>query len=158
MINEPIIEKEASKFLKFIKHSEYSVVEQLNKLPTHISLLALLMNFKPHPKALIKVISEASIAHNISVVKVNQLMRNIYANNMIAFSDDEIPSGGRGKTKAFYITINCKGYTLPKALLDNESSVNVIPMATLSRLPVDPSHIRKTHLIVYTFKGIRKKR
>ena len=31
-INEPIIEKEADDFLKFIKHSEYSIVEQLHKL------------------------------------------------------------------------------------------------------------------------------
>ena len=74
---------------------------------------------------------------------------------MIALSDNEIPSGGRGKTKAFYITINCKGYTLPKALLDNESSVNVIPMATLSRLHVDPSHMRKNHLVVCAFDGTK---
>ena len=38
--NKPIIEKEASKFLKFIKHSEYSVIEQLNKTPAKISLLS----------------------------------------------------------------------------------------------------------------------
>ena len=31
---EPVIEKKASEFLKFIKHSEYSVVEQLSKLST----------------------------------------------------------------------------------------------------------------------------
>ena len=85
-------------------------------------------------------------------------MGNISTNNMIAFSDDEIPSSNRGNTKALYITINWKGHTLLRALLDNGSSVNVIPMATLSRLPVDPSHIRKTHLIVCAFKGIRKKR
>ena len=38
LINEPVIEKEADEFLKFIKHSEYSIVEQLHKLPTKISL------------------------------------------------------------------------------------------------------------------------
>ena len=48
-----------------------------------------------------------------------------------------------------------KGYTLPKALLDNESSVNVILMTTLSRLHVDPSHIRKTHLVVRAFDGTK---
>ena len=31
-INEPVIELEADGFLKFIKHSEYSIVEQLHKL------------------------------------------------------------------------------------------------------------------------------
>ena len=39
--NKPITEKKASKFLKFIKHSEYSVIEQLNKTPAKISLLSL---------------------------------------------------------------------------------------------------------------------
>ena len=39
-MNEPITEKEAEEFLKFIKHSEYSIVEQLHKLPAKISLLA----------------------------------------------------------------------------------------------------------------------
>ena len=75
---------------------------------------------------------------------------------MIAFFDDEIPSKGHGNTKALYITISCKGYTLLRALLDNGSSINVIPMATLSKLPVDPSHLRKTHLVVCAFDGTRK--
>ena len=83
-------------------------------------------------------------------------MGNIAAKNMIAFFDDEISSGGRGNTKALYITISCKGYTLPRALLDNGSSMNVIPMATLSRLRVDASHMRKTHLVVRAFDGTRK--
>ena len=72
-INEPVIKKEASKFLKFIKHSEYNMVEQLNKLPSRISLLPLLMNSEPHLKALMKVLSEAYVAHNISMEKVHQL-------------------------------------------------------------------------------------
>ena len=38
-INEPVTEEEANEFLKFIKHSEYSIVEQLHKLPAKISLL-----------------------------------------------------------------------------------------------------------------------
>ena len=31
-INELVIEEEADEFLKFIKHSEYNIVEQLHKL------------------------------------------------------------------------------------------------------------------------------
>ena len=45
---------------------------------------------------------------------------------------------------------------IPRELLDNGSSVNVIPMATLLRLPVDPSHMRKTHLVVRAFDGKNK--
>ena len=43
-INELVTEEEANEFLKFIKHSEYSIIEQLHKLPAKISLLALMMN------------------------------------------------------------------------------------------------------------------
>ena len=67
VIKGQVTEKKASEFLKFIKHSEYSVVEQLNKLLARISLLALLLNSEPHRKALMRVLSEAYVAHNISV-------------------------------------------------------------------------------------------
>ena len=88
--------------------------------------------------------------------KVDQLVSNIAVNNVIAFTDDEIPSRGRGNAKALYITINCKGYTLPRALIDNGPSVNVIPMATLSCLLVDLSYMRKTHLVMPAFDGTKK--
>ena len=144
MIKELVTEKKVSEFLKFIKHSEYNVVEQLNNLPARISLLALLLNSESHRNALMKVLSEAYVAYNISMEKVDQLVSNIDMSNMIAFFDDEISSKGRGSTEALYITISYKGYTLPRALLDNGSSVNVIPMTILSRLAVDISHMRKT--------------
>ena len=154
MIKGQVTEKEA---LKFIKHSEYSVVEQLNKLPAWISLLTILLNSEPHRKALIRVLNETYVAHNIWMEKIDQLVSNIAVSNVITFTDEEIPLGRRGNTKALYITISCKGYTLLRALIDNESSMTVIPMATLTRMPVDISHMRKTHLVVCAFAGTRKK-
>ena len=103
-----------------------------------------------------RVLSEAYVAHNISVEKVDQLVSNIAISIVIAFNDDEIPFRGRGNTKALYITISYKGYTLPRALFYNGSFVKVIPMATLSRLLVDLFHMRKTHLVVHAFNGTRK--
>ena len=60
-INEPITEVEANEFLKFIKHSEYNIVEQLHKLPAKISLLALMMNSEPHREAVLKVLKQAYV-------------------------------------------------------------------------------------------------
>ena len=34
LLNESFTESEANEFLKFIKHNDYSIVEQLHKLPT----------------------------------------------------------------------------------------------------------------------------
>ena len=102
MIKKLVTKKEALEFLKFIKHSEYSVIEELNKLLARIPLLALLLNSEPHRNALMKVLCEAYVAHNISVEKVDQLVSNIVVRNMIAFSDDEISSERHGSTKALH--------------------------------------------------------
>ena len=65
--SKPITKKEASEFLKFIKHSEYSVIEQLNKTPVRISLLSLFQNSKTHCNALLKALGEAYMTPNIFV-------------------------------------------------------------------------------------------
>ena len=51
-INKPITKEETNEFLKLMKHSEYSVVEQLKKTPARISLLSLILSSEPHRKAL----------------------------------------------------------------------------------------------------------
>ena len=56
VINELITKAKVNEFLKFIKHSEYSIVEQLHKMPAKISLLALMQNSKPHREAMLKVL------------------------------------------------------------------------------------------------------
>ena len=54
---ELVKEKEEAEFLKYIKHNEYSVVEQLKQQPARISLLTLLLNFKLYQNALLKVLN-----------------------------------------------------------------------------------------------------
>ena len=78
----PVTEAETSEFLKFIKHSEYNVVEQQNKTPTRISLLSLLTSSEPHRDALLKVLNQAYVAHNISIDKLDHLVRNIVMDNL----------------------------------------------------------------------------
>ena len=65
--NKHVIKKEACEFLKFIKHSEYSVVEQLNKTPARISLLSLFQSSKTHCNALLKALGEAYVAPTIFI-------------------------------------------------------------------------------------------
>ncbi|XP_040934416.1 uncharacterized protein [Gossypium hirsutum] len=54
-VKEPVKEEEAKEFLKFLKHSEYSVVEQLRRQSARISILALLLSFEVHRDALMKI-------------------------------------------------------------------------------------------------------
>ena len=153
-MNEPVTEKEAEEFLKFIKHSEYSIVEQLHKLPAKISLLALMMNSESHREAVLKVLKQAYVPHNASIEKIDLLVGNVMMDNYISFSDDEIPLDGRGSTKALHITTKVKDCTLSKVLIDN-SFLNVMPLSTLMRLPVDRSYMKHTHTVVKAFDGTR---
>ena len=56
VINEPATEAEVNEFFKFIKHREYSIVEQLHKMPAKISMLVLMLNSEPHMEAMLKVL------------------------------------------------------------------------------------------------------
>ena len=94
--------------------------------------------------------------HNASIEKIDHLMGNVMMNNYISFSDEEIPPNGRGSTKALHITTKVKDCTLPKVLIDNRSSLNVIPLCTLMRLPVDKSYMKHTHIVVRAFDGTRR--
>ena len=138
-------------FLKFIKHSEYNVIEQLNKTPTRISLLSLFQNSEVHRNALLKDLGEAYVIPNIFVDGIDQLVENIIAGTCIAFTDEKIPPKGRDITKALHITIKCKSHIMPQAFLDNGSSLNVMPMSTLSRLPIDFSNLKKSQMVVRAF-------
>ncbi|XP_016751729.1 uncharacterized protein [Gossypium hirsutum] len=63
-INELVKEEEAKEFLKFLKDSEYSVVEQLRKQSARVSVLALLLSSKVHRDALMKVLNETYVTHD----------------------------------------------------------------------------------------------
>ncbi|XP_040932090.1 uncharacterized protein [Gossypium hirsutum] len=128
-VNEPVREKEAKEFLKFLKHSEYSLVEQLCKQPARISVLALLLSSEVHREVLLKVLNETYVTHDISV----------------------------RSPKALHITTRCKGYTLPSVFIDNGSALNVLPLSTLNRLPIDSSHMKTCHNVVRAFDGTERK-
>ncbi|XP_070002060.1 uncharacterized protein [Nicotiana sylvestris] len=49
-----------------IQAKEYSVIDQLNKTPVQISILALLQNFDAHKNALLRVLSEEYVPSNIT--------------------------------------------------------------------------------------------
>ncbi|XP_016676242.1 uncharacterized protein [Gossypium hirsutum] len=157
LVNELVKEEEAREFLKFLKHSEYSVVEQLRKQPARISVLALLLCSEAHQKALMKVLNETYVTNNISVNKLDRFVSNISADNFIYFNDDEIPPGGMGLAKALHITTRCKGYTVPSVLIDNGSALNVMSLSTLNRLPIDSSHMKACHNVVQAFDGTERR-
>ena len=82
-MNEPVTKTNVNEFLKFIKHSEYSIMEQLHKLPAKISLLVLMLHFEPHREAMLKVLKQAYVPHNAPIDKIDRLVGNIMMDNYI---------------------------------------------------------------------------
>ncbi|XP_058009625.1 uncharacterized protein LOC131183239 [Hevea brasiliensis] len=78
------------------------------------------------------------------------------ASNFITFSEDEVDPTGLKHTKALHVTVKCKGYIVAKVLIDNRSALNVLPNATLAKLPVDPSAICQSAIVVRAFDGIKR--
>ncbi|XP_016749728.1 uncharacterized protein [Gossypium hirsutum] len=157
LVNEPVKEEKAREFLKFLKHSEHIVVEQLCKQPACISVLALLLSSEVHRETLMKVLNETYVTNDISVNKLDRLVSNINADKFIYFNDDEIPPDGMGSAKALHITTRCKGYTLSSVLIDNGSTLNVLPLSTLNRLAIGSSHMKTWHNVVRAFDGTERK-
>ncbi|XP_040955901.1 uncharacterized protein [Gossypium hirsutum] len=128
---EPVKEEEAVEFLKILKHI--------------------------HRNTLMKMLNETYVSKDISISKLDRLVNNISADNFIFFNDDEIPSGGMGSTKALHITTRCKGRILLGVLIDNGSALNVLPLITLNRLPIDSSHMKTCQNVVRAFDGTERK-
>jgi hypothetical protein len=129
-----VAEDEAADFLRIIKSSEYSVVKQLSKMPSHISVLALLLASESHRKALLKVLNEAYVPEDITGPSFENMVTSILVTNQLTFSDDELPPEGRGHVKALYISVKTNDRIVSRVLIDNGSALNVCPLSTLEKL------------------------
>ena len=147
------IAKEGNNFSKKGIFTEFKVIEQLNKTPARISLLRLLMNSKPHRVLLVKILNEAHVAQDISVEGFGGVVNNITANNYLTFADEEIPVEGRGHNRALHVSVKCLDHIVAKVLIDNGSSLNVMPKATLDKLSFNTSHLRPSSMVVQAIDG-----
>ncbi|XP_057969566.1 uncharacterized protein LOC131158698 [Malania oleifera] len=155
-LKKPVQSQEAEEFLKIIKHSEYNIIDQLKKMPAHISVLSLLLSSEAHREALLKALNQAYIPQDISIDNFNHVIGGLTATNYITFADEEIPVEGQGHNQALHVSAKCRDHMIARVLIDNGSSLNVMPMTTLQKLPVDPSYIRQNNLTVRAFDGTRR--
>ena len=124
------------------------MIKQLNKNPAKISLLELLMNSEPHQTLLVKILNEAHVAQDISMEGFGCIINNITTDNYLIFTNEEIPIKGKGHNRALHISIKCLDHAVAKVLIDNGSSLNVMPKATLDKLPFNASHLRPSFMAV----------
>jgi len=100
------------------------------------------MSSEPHRALLVKVLNETHVAQDISVEGFEGLVNNITANSYLAFAEEEIPAKGRGHSRALYVSVKCMDHVMAKVLIDNGSSLNVMPKSTLEKLPFNASHLK----------------
>ena len=124
--------------MRIIQHSEFKVIEQLNKTPAMISLIGLLMNSEPHRVLLVKILNEAHVAQDISVEGFGGIVNSITTN------------------KALHVSIKFMDHIVAKVLTNNGSSLNVMPKTTLNNLPFGVSHMRPSSMVVKAFDGSRR--
>ncbi|KAI5430587.1 hypothetical protein KIW84_034975 [Lathyrus oleraceus] len=128
--------------LRLIKKSEFNVVEQLLQTPSKISVLSLLMNSEAHREALQKVLEKVFMEHDVTMDQFDHIVANITSCNNLSFRDEELPEEGRNHNLALHISINCKDDAISNVLVDTESSLNMLPKSTLSKLSYQGTPMR----------------
>ena len=123
--------EEAEEFFKTIQKADYSVIQQLNKSPTQISILALLLSIEVHHEALQKVLKETHLPTNIIDSSFKAMISLVLATNQVSFSDNDLPPERKYHTLALHIMVKCEYMIIARVLINNRSALNVCPMATL---------------------------
>ena len=113
------------------------------------------MSSEPHWALLVEDLNGAHVAQDISVEGFGGLVNNITANNNLAFAEEEIPAEGRGHNRALHVSVKCKDPAVAKVLIDNGSSLNVMPKSTLEKLLFNASHLKPSSMVVRAFDGTR---
>ena len=80
----------------------------------------------------------------------------VLATNQVSFSDDKLPPEGKNHTLAMHIVVKCEDMIVASVLINNGSTLNVCPMATLEHLKVDMSLIKPSTMIIRAFNSMRR--
>ncbi|XP_070049313.1 uncharacterized protein [Nicotiana tomentosiformis] len=141
-VKEPIAEKEAEEFLKKMKMQDYSIIDQLRKTPTQISLLSLLLHSEEHHRVLIKTLNEAYVSEKTTVNQLEKMAERFFEVNRVTFSDDDLHEEGAGHNRALHLMVKCEGHYIKRVMIDGGSSVDVCPFSTLQQLKLTLTEFR----------------
>jgi len=84
------------------------------------------------------------------------IINNITTNNYLTFANEEIPVEGRGHNRALHVSVKCLDHIVAKVLIDNGSSLNVMPKATLDKFPFNASYLWPSSMVMRDFDGSRQ--
>uniref|UniRef100_A0A3Q7JXA6 G-patch domain-containing protein n=1 Tax=Solanum lycopersicum TaxID=4081 RepID=A0A3Q7JXA6_SOLLC len=110
-IQAPVVDLEDQGIWKKVQAKEYSVIEQLTKTPSQMSILAILQSSETHRNVLLNILGEAYVPSNITYGEVFEAYK-------ISFNNDELPLEGTTHNKALYISVQYQDKVINKALVD----------------------------------------
>ncbi|XP_075084941.1 uncharacterized protein LOC142168181 [Nicotiana tabacum] len=139
--------EEAEEFFRKMKTSEYAIIDQLRKTPSHVSLLSLFISSNEHQKVLLKTLNEAYVSVETSVEQLERMTGQFFEVNRISFSRDDLPQEGAAHKKALHLTVKCKGYYMKRVMLDSGSGVDICPLSTLQRMKIGTERIRPNNVL-----------
>ena len=74
--------------------------------PSKISMLSLLLNSDAHREALMRVLDQAFVDHDVTTDQFGGIVANITTCNNLSFCDGELPEEGRNHNFALHISMN----------------------------------------------------
>lgn len=148
--------QEVEELFRLIRKSDYKVIDHLCQTPSKISILSLLLCSEAHRNALMKLLSSAFVPQNITVNQLEGVVASISVDNGLGFMDFDLPPEVRNHNKALHISMECKGTTLSRVLVDTKSSLNVLPKSSLMKIYYAGVELRPSDLIVRAFDGSRR--
>ena len=74
----------------------------------------------------------------------------------IVFSVDDLPPRGSDHTLPFYIFVGCSRHRVLSILLDNDSALNIYPLATTVALSFGPLDFESSSQTVRAYDSTRK--
>ena len=96
------------------------------------------------------------MAQDISVEGFEGIVNNITTNNYRSFAEEEIPIEGRGHNRALHVSVKCMDHIMAKVLIDNGSSLNILPKSNLEKLSFNASHLKPSSMVVWALDGSRE--
>ncbi|XP_039688638.1 uncharacterized protein [Medicago truncatula] len=142
--------------LKLIKKSDYKIVDHLLQTPSKITIMSLLTSSDAHRDALMKVLNQVYVDHDVTLGQFGSIAGNVTACNNLSFGDKDLPLEGKNHNMALHISVMCKTDSLSNVLIDTGSSLNVMAKRTFDKLTYSDGSIRPSCVSVREYDGSRK--
>ena len=111
--------------------------------------MSLLLTSNHHRDILFKILKEVKVPEGISTNKLGHMVNSVFVLDQISFSPEELGDEGNQHTKPLFIVVKCYEKIVSWVLIDNGSSLNVCPLATLHLLGVDMTQVKPSTTTVW---------